>query len=120
MEAVKRQLRAGWYSWGEHTPGIKLLKSGDRICFYAVTIGVVAEAEVASTAERSGRAGEPFPWRFRVQEPRLIYPPNAIDEDLRAKLEAFRGRDTSSRAWPWFVRVTRTVTAHDFRLLTAS
>jgi hypothetical protein len=52
-EATIRGLaEAGWYVFGESTPGRKRLKPGDRICFYESGVGVVAEAEVASRPER--------------------------------------------------------------------
>lgn len=120
-EAVRRQLTDGWYSWGANTPGVRSLRPGDRICFYATrNVGVVAEAEAASEAEHSGGAGDPFPMRFRVNKEKncFIDPPIAIDADLRSKLEWFVGRDPYGPGWRDFVRSTRTVSERDFELLT--
>ncbi len=120
-EAVRRKLSDGWYSWGEKTPGVRSLRPGDRICFYATgNVGIVAEAEVTSEAEHSGRADDSFPMRFRVntEKNRFIDPPIAIDADLRSQLEWFAGRDPFAPEWRDFVRNTRTISEHDFKLLT--
>lgn len=114
-QAISRQLNAGSYSWGERTPGVRTLKPGDRISFYAAMTGVVAEAEVTSSAEHTRGA---FPWRFSVKNPRFLNPPITIDRDLRAELDAFLDKDPASSRWSWFVQVTREVSEHDFRLLT--
>jgi len=91
---------------------------GDRIAFDAVATGVVAEAEVASRAEHSGRAADPFPWRFRVRNEHFINPPVRIDEELRRGLEWFSGKQTSGHALSSLVWSTREISEHDFRLLT--
>lgn len=118
-------LDAGWYVFGEHTSGRKDLKPGDHICFYQSTVGVVAECEVASVAERlpvpqPGLVHDPerFPWRFRVRNPRYFFnSPTVIDAELRASLDAFKGRDLS-KSWAWFVQGTRKINRHDFEVLT--
>ncbi len=116
-QAISRQLNEGSYSWGERTPWVTTLKPGDRISFYAAMRGVVADAEVTSSAEHTRGA---FPWRFGVKNSRLLNPPIAIDRALRSELDAFRGKDPASTRWSWFVQVTREISEHDFRLLTDS
>jgi hypothetical protein len=51
-ETISMFLKAGWYVFGDRTPGRKALKPGDRICFYESGVGIVADAEVASIPEQ--------------------------------------------------------------------
>jgi len=123
-DTIRLLLNAGWYVFGESTPGRKRLKPGDRICFYETGVGVVAEAVVASHPERrppaikhAFKTPEKFPWSFKVTDVRFFFEtPVAIDVDRRAKLDAFVGRDPT-RPWSWFVQGTRIVTEHDFEIL---
>ena len=110
------------YAYGDRTPGRKTLKPGDWICFYASGIGVVAHAEVASYPERKPnkqvRDPERYPWTFRLRNASLYLDrPIVVDAALRAKLEAFEGRDPSA-SWSWLVQGTRSLTQNDFRVLT--
>lgn len=120
---IEKLLTAGWYAWGENTPGRKGLRPGDGLCIYETTNGVVAEAEVAGTPERGVVEGiaynhANFPWRFRVRNARFFFGrPVVIDAALRSQLDAFHGTDGGTR-WSWFVQVTRPVTEHDFAVLT--
>jgi len=96
---------------------------GDRICFYAVRSGVVAEARIASKPERENNPlttnqGE-FPFVFAVDEVRDYSEPIAIDLRLRRRLEAFEGRDLAAQ-WGWFVRRMHTISKRDFRVLTGA
>lgn len=123
-QILESLLGRGWYVFGEHTPGRKNLKQGDRICFYGTTRGVVAEAEVASSPERGAVDGvhDPgrFPWRFRVTKVRMFYDdPVIIGPQLRSQLDAFTDKDPA-RSWAWFVQGTRRVSAHDFLKLTGN
>ena len=117
-QRIHRQLTAGAYAWRKNTPYVRELRPGDRIAFYAGgNVGVVAEAEVTSRAvDTPGPL--PFTWRFGVRPGRPIAVPVRIDADLRARLDAFRGKHPKS--WPSFVHVTQKITEHDFRLLTDS
>jgi hypothetical protein len=125
QDAIKGLLSAGWYVFGDSTPGRKKIKPGDRICFYEKGVGVVAEAEVASVPERMppkvngiGKNLDAFPWSFRVRKPRFFFDkPIVIDVELRSKLDAFVGRDPTL-VWSWFVQPTKLVTEHDFAVLT--
>ena len=116
-DVIKSQLTKGYYSWGASTPHVNDLKPGDRICFCAAHTGVVASAVVATSARHSGMAGDPFPMVFQVHDPHFFLPVE-IDEELRAKLNAFESKDPSSHYWSWFVFVTREVTEHALDLLT--
>jgi hypothetical protein len=123
QEAIRTLLDAGWYVYGERTPGRKRLQVGDHLCFYESGVGIVAAAEVTSIPERRTlsiiRDAERYPWAFHVTNVRYFFDaPVVIDAPLRAQLEAFQGREPS-QSWAWFVQATHAVTEHDFRLLTA-
>ena len=118
---IRTLLDAGWYVFGDRTPGRKSLKTGDRLCFYQSGVGVVAEAEVASTPERKllkeARKGDKFPWRFRVAKQRYFFDkPVTVNADLRGDLNAFAGKNPAA-PWAWFVQGTHVVTEHDYHLL---
>jgi len=114
------------YGYGQRTPGRSDLAPGDRIAFYASGKGVVAHAEVATAPERKDDPSEhlptpdaeEFPYIFQLRDPVLyLEDPVVIDENLRAQLDAFEGRDLD-KAWSWFVQSSREVSAHDFEALT--
>ena len=110
------------YAFGDRTPGRRDLKPGDWICFYATTTGVVAHAKVASTPERkrhpSMRHPERYPWLFRLSDVKVYTDtPVVVDAQLRSRLDAFKGRGPGKH-WAWFVQATRSVTQHDFLVLT--
>jgi hypothetical protein len=110
------------YAFGERTPGRKVIKPGDWICFYASGNGVIAHAEVASYPElkkhRAIKEPDKYPWIFELKntDP-YIEEPVVINATLRAKLNAFAGREQSSR-WAWLVQGTSKITEHDFKVLT--
>jgi hypothetical protein len=100
-QTIRRLLENGWYVFGDSTPGRKDLKPGDKLCFYWSKVGVVATAEVSGAPERKKipHVSEPekYPWAFRVKKAQYFFDrPVVIDSDLRARLEAFKGRDPSS------------------------
>jgi len=110
------------YAYGDRTPGRKSLKPGDWICFYASGIGVVAHAEVASYPEHKPSKlihdSERYPWTFRLRNASLyLDQPIVIDAALRAKLEAFKGRDPKA-SWSWLVQGTRRLSREDFMTVT--
>ena len=125
QQTIADLLNAGWYVFGDATPGRKKLKPGDRMCFYESGRGVVAEAEVASVPELKPPATkgiaknlDKFPWSFRLSNARFFFDePVVIDADLRAKLDAFADREPA-KSWSWFVQGTRLITEHDFAVLT--
>lgn len=110
------------YAYGERTPGRKRLNPGDWICFYATGTGVIAHARVASKPEKrvhpKVRNAEKYPWVFRLDEVKLyLREPVVLDAAVRARLEAFQGRDPV-KSWSWFVQATRRVSRSDFETLT--
>jgi len=110
------------YAFGEETPGRKLIKPDDWICFYAAGKGVIAHAKVASIPEKKPhrliRSPDKYPWTFHLADAAL-YPdaPIVISAEVRNSLDAFRERDPNT-PWGWFVQVTHKLTEHDFNLLT--
>jgi hypothetical protein len=114
--------KKGIYAFGERTPGRKHLKQGDGICFYATGNGVIAHAEVVSSPENKPnpavRDSDRYPWVFNLGEAKVyVNDPIVIDAALRAKLDAFNGRDPNT-SWAWFVQATRKISKHDFDILT--
>ena len=112
----------GVYAFSERTPGRTKLKPGDRICFYASGTGVIAHATVATIPAKKThkkiRHPEKYPYLFGLKEAKLYLDnPVVIDQGLRAKLEAFEGREPQ-KSWAWFVQGTRSLVEGDFALLT--
>jgi len=111
----------GIYAFGERTPGRRHLKPGDGICFYATGNGVIGHAKVASFPEKKPnpavRDPERYPWVFNLKDVKIyLENPIVIDAALRAKLDAFEGRDPNT-SWAWFVQATRKISNHDFDIL---
>jgi len=113
------------YVFGDRTTGRDRIEEGDGICFYWSGVGVVADAVIASAADRRGvgfaRDGARYPWAFAVRDVRFYFDaPVVIDGALRSRLEAFvkRGHDREGPHWSWLVQGTRYLTAHDFAVLT--
>lgn len=110
------------YAFSERTPGRKLIKQGDKICFYETGNGVVAHATVNSSPEKKMsidiRNPELYPWTFKLKEPQLYLDnPTIIDKELRSQLDAFKDKDIN-KLWAWFVQSTKKITEHDYGLLT--
>ena len=120
-ERIKKLLGAGIYAVSKNSLGRKV-KPGDWICFYATATGVVAHARVKSSPVQKHhplvKHPEKYPYVFEVDSV-SIYTENPVvlSAELRAKLDAFQGRDPSKR-WAWFVQGTGRVTKQDFMLLT--
>jgi len=119
-ECIKKLLGAGIFAASENLK--RKVKPGDWICFYATATGVVAHARVKSSPVQKHhplvKHPEKYPYVFEVDSV-SIYTENPVvlSAELRAKLDAFQGRDSSKR-WAWFVQGTGRVTKHDFMLLT--
>jgi len=110
------------YAYAKRTRGRKLLKPGDRICFYASGKGVVAHATVKTkpTERRHPKVRDPekYCWVFELENASLyLEEPVVVDAALRDRLGPFKGRDPSN-AWSWFVQSTRKISPNDFKVLT--
>ena len=118
---IQQLLDSGWWVFGARTRGVKYLRTGDRLCIYRTRIGVVAEAEIATPAEYKALKVAPdparFPWAARIKEGRSFFDrPVKIDSSLRARIDAFAGKDPSASG-AWFVQSSRLLTEHDFQVL---
>ncbi len=110
------------YAFTDRTPGVKDMKEGDLICFYAAGKGVVAHAIISSKPVEKEhpkvRESDRYKWVVELNENKVYTDnPVIIDASLRNQLEAFKGRDTS-KPWSWFVQATRKVSQVDFEILT--
>ena len=114
--------RAMW-GLGERTGYRSAFKPGDRLCFYASRIGVVAESTAASQAfeldpEKSPKPHLSVPYGIRIENLRWFdKEPIVLTPEVREQLSAFQGRDLS-KGWAWFVQGTSKLTEKDFLLLT--
>jgi hypothetical protein len=110
------------YAFGERTPGRKLIKPGDWICFYSSGNGVVAHARITSLPRNElnphVRHSERYPWVFDLDSEELyLNDPVIIDAALRTNLDAFNGKDVNKN-WAWYVQGTNRIKQHDFNVLT--
>ena len=123
-ETLESLLGHDVYVFGDRTTGRSKIKAGDGICFYSSGKGVVADALIASAAERRAVefAKDPanWPWAFAVRDVRFYFDsPVVIDANLRSQLDAFVGHGHDPNGpWSFLVQGTRYLTAHDFAVLT--
>jgi hypothetical protein len=123
LENLHHWLGRGMWGLGQRTGYRKSLRPGDRLCFYAARIGVVAECTVTSPAFDLDRKQSPkpdldVPYGIRLKDLRWFEDtPIVLTPEVRAELSAFQGRDLN-KGWAWFVQGTSKLTAEDFELLT--
>jgi len=124
LESVQRWLTRGMWGMWESTPGRKAIRAGDWLAIHAGSTGVVAYGRVTATPDVQ-LADEELPepqekptYRVPLSDIAWVTPPVVIDLELRAKLDAFKGRDPAMKAWGWVVQTTRRVSEADFRRLT--
>lgn len=123
LENLHHWLDQGMWGLGQRTGYRKSLRPGDRLCFYAARIGVVAECTVTSPAfdldcKKSPKPHLDVPYGIRLQDVRWFEDtPIVLTPEVRAELSAFQGRDLN-KGWAWFVQGTSKLTAEDFELLT--
>ena len=124
IDHLKAWLAAGFWGVRVSTPHRQRLKQGDRCCFYATKLGIVAHGEMAGQASVKVSSGEwpgPGPHRDNVYKVPLkeivwLSAPKEITPELRAQLDAFKGKDPS-RPWAWFIQTTNRLSDHDFKEL---
>ena len=116
LDVLKELL--GFQRWGIRTKtGLRTeLKHGDRCCFFAAKLGVVAKAEVAGPPSSEPAADGYFP--VMLSNVHWLDAPIALDAKLRRNLDAFNSKESGGN-WSWFVqRSIRKLTAHDYSVLT--
>lgn len=96
-------------------------QKGDRICFYASSVGVVADAEIAGEPEKQSDDRIPNSAKYCVVFPlnrvRLyIEQPVVLNHHVRAQLRGL-GHDENA-SWAWFVHNFHGICDADFRILT--
>ena len=123
-EVVRLRLEQGFWGLERTARFLADFRPGDRCCFYAAGVGVVGMATVVSppqpeihpTARAFGRY-DASRFRLDLSETKLIRPPIRLTPELRASLDAFRGRNPNG-VWGWFVQTTSRISARDFGRLT--
>lgn len=119
---IRSLLDQGWYVLGPHAPYRERIVAGTRLCIYVKGRGVVAEASAAGPVEErqipfARKAGR-FPYAFSIGAVRYFFDkPIVIDALLRSRLDAFRNKNPMGR-WAHLVQVPRSLTKHDFDILT--
>lgn len=126
-EHLKYWLEEGFWGFGERTPGRKGVRVGDQVAFYAAKSNLVlAKATVAAEATMLVTAsewpgpeamGESISYKLLLDGISWLNPAVKLDSALRAKLDAYAGRDPFGN-WSWFVQTSRKVSAADFARLT--
>jgi hypothetical protein len=124
LDHLKLWLSKGFWGVRPSTPHRSRLKAGDRCCFYATGVGVVATATLigpatvpVSVEEWPGpgpHSGNSF--KVPLTEIHWLQSPQPITQELREQLDAFAGKDLS-RPWSWFVQSTGRLSKHDFTTL---
>jgi len=123
LENLHHWLDRSMWGLGQRTGYRKTFRPGDKLCFYAVRIGVVAECTITSPAFELDRKKSPkphldVPYGIRLKDVHWFEDtPVALTTEVRGELSAFQGRDLN-KGWAWFVQGTSKLTADDFELLT--
>jgi hypothetical protein len=119
LENLHHWLDKGMWGLGRRTGYRKTFAPGDRLCFYAARIGVVAECVAVSPAFELDRKQSPkpklnVPYGIRLADLRWFEStPVVLTSEVRAELSAYEGRDLS-KGWAWFVQGTSKLTPEDF------
>lgn len=122
IDCVKRLVGNGWWAFGPHSLAAGRVKKGDKLCFYAANLGVIAYA-TAATDTYQGTTSEAmisteFSWLLKLTDA-SVFTREAIKitPQLRARLDAFRDKSPKD-IWSWFVQSSRQISRHDFMILT--
>lgn len=123
LENLHHWIDRGMWGLGQRTGYRKSFQPGDKLCFYAVRIGVVVEATVDSlffelTKKTSPKPHLDVPYGIKLKDVRWFDDaPVPLTPGVRSQLGAFQDRDLN-KGWAWFVQGTSKLTAQDFELLT--
>jgi hypothetical protein len=123
LENLHHWLDRGMWGLGQRTGYRRMFQPGDRLCFYAARIGVVAECVATSEAfdldpTKSPKPHLDVPYGMGIADVRWFEDaPVLLTPEVRGHLSAFQERDLK-KGWAWFVQGTSKLTERDFRLLT--
>ncbi len=119
-------LSKGFWGFGVSTPGRKGIKPGDWACFYAAgSHEVLATARISGDLDHEvGPADWPGPEAFHtgtykvpVSELTWLEPAPVLDQALRMRLDAYKGKDPAA-IWSWLVQTTHRISRDDYLRLT--
>jgi hypothetical protein len=125
LEELHRWLDKGFWGFHKGTRYRQQLQAGDYVCFYIGKPGVAATARIAGPTDllvTSTEWPEPYPmddeiYKIPVREIAWLPAPRPIDKAVRAKLDAFKGKNPDANPG-WLVQTTNRLTAHDFDVVT--
>jgi hypothetical protein len=117
IQVLRELLGKGIWGLGRRSRFREAFRSGDRICFYAARVGVVAECTAVSPAVFRPEHDEAFPYVLELKDVRWLDRPVALTSEVRRQLSAFKDKELS-KSWAWFVFGTARLTREDFELLT--
>lgn len=122
LDNLHRWLDSGIWGIGTRTGYRKAFKPGDKLCWYAVKIGVVATAEAASECYPLPKQDSPapkvdVPYAIRLLNLRWLAAPVKIDLDLRKTLNEFKRRNPE-KDWAFFVQGTSKLDSEDYARIT--
>lgn len=124
IDRVRRLVGQKIYAFRESTPCRKQMKEGDWLAFYATGIGIVAQGRIKASPEKRehpAAPGKEYSFIVNLDNVKEYYDtPVVLDAEMRARLDAFRGKESGKGAWSWFVQSTAKITANDFKVLTGS
>ena len=127
-EHLQSWLGKGFWGFGAGTRARAAMKLGDQVLFYAAKgHTIVATARIAGPLDTFVGDDEwpgpgpfdPTIYKVPLTELTWLHEPIVLDDQMRATLDAFKGKDLS-RGWSWFVQGSHRVTADDFTRLTSS
>ena len=127
LEYTHRWLDHGLWGMGKSTPNRTNFKAGDKICFNIKGHGVSATATVTGPAI-SVLSDDEIPLDMQndhgdvygvpLTDVVWLEKPVIIDVAVRAALDAFKDMPVTGKSWAWLVQTSRTLTAHDYAILT--
>ena len=124
-ELLHYWLDKGFWGLRQASPGRTQLHEGDYACFYVSKLGFAATARLAGPADilvAQEEWPEPSPpsgpiYKVPLREISWLSSPLPLTNTLCAKLDWFKGRDPDGR-FGFLVQTARSITPHDFQLLT--
>ncbi|MFH1548920.1 MAG: EVE domain-containing protein [Planctomycetota bacterium] len=120
-EIIATLLKEKIWGLGPKTRFRGSIKKGDRICFYASGLGVVATATAAGESRKGKHKliSSSYPYLLHLDNVKFLPEPVEISSELRSNLDKFEKLDPEA-AWGWFVVGTSNLTKRDFELLTST